>query len=173
MPNLTFILGGAASGKSNYSESLAKRCDIPRIYLATAQAFDREMTQKIAAHRRSRAADGWVTIEEPLALADALGRAPGGALVLLDCLTLWLSNILLAERDIAAEIDALMPALVGRDAPLIVVSNEVGAGIVPETPLGRRFRTAQGGLNQAVAARAHLVVSVMAGLPLALKGQLP
>ncbi|WP_175550274.1 bifunctional adenosylcobinamide kinase/adenosylcobinamide-phosphate guanylyltransferase [Palleronia salina] len=173
LPRLTFILGGAASGKSNYAETLAKGCDILRIYMATAQAFDDEMTQKIARHRAARAGDGWQTIEAPLDLPSALSETPPGALVLVDCLTLWLSNVLLAERDEAADCDALMAALSAHPGPLIVVSNETGQGIVPDTPLGRRFRNAQGRLNQRVAAEADLAVLVAAGLPLVLKGAVP
>ena len=171
LPRLTFILGGAASGKSAYAEGLARRVPGPRHYIATAQAFDDEMADKIAAHRAGRAEDGWTTIEAPLELGRALRDTPAG-LVLLDCLTLWLSNMILSEGD-QGSIDALPEALVARPGPLIVVSNEVGGGIVPETPLGRRFRNAQGRLNQAVASRADCVVTVMAGLPLALKGELP
>ncbi len=171
LPKLTFILGGAASGKSNYAESLAKTCDHPRIYIATAQAFDDEMRAKIARHRNAREADGWRTVEEPFALARAIGEAPGDHLVLVDCLTLWLSNVMLAQQDRSEE--GLIDALAARRGPTIVVSNEVGQGLVPETPLGRRFREAQGGLNRRVAGEADLVVAVMAGLPLALKGRLP
>ena len=170
---MTFILGGASSGKSNYAETLVKMCDMPRIYLATAQPFDAEMQAKITAHRAARAGDGWTTIEAPMDPLAAIGTTPKGHVVLLDCLTLWLSNAMLAGRDVDGEMAALMEGLRQHPGPLVVVSNEVGQGIVPETALGRQFRSAQGRLNQNVAGAADLVVNVIAGLPLTLKGDAP
>ncbi|RYH08319.1 bifunctional adenosylcobinamide kinase/adenosylcobinamide-phosphate guanylyltransferase [Tropicimonas sp. IMCC6043] len=169
---ITLVLGGASSGKSAWAESLVAGTGLPRIYLATAQAYDTEMEAKIDLHRRQRG-DGWQTIEAPHALAAALASLPAGHVVLLDCATMWLSNRLLAEAEVEVEAEALLAALESCESPVVVVSNEVGQGIVPESPLARRFRDLQGRLNRALAARADRVIAVMAGLPLALKGELP
>ena len=164
---IELVIGGARSGKSGYAERQALAAGLPVIYLATAQALDAEMAERIAHHRARRPA-GWRSVEEPVALADALAReAASDACVLVDCLTLWLTNVLLAGRD--AEIDrflAALPALPGR---ILLVSNEVGWGIVPENALARRFRDEQGRLNQRVAAACDRVTLVAAGLPLSLK----
>jgi adenosylcobinamide kinase/adenosylcobinamide-phosphate guanylyltransferase len=166
----TLVLGGARSGKSAHAERLARETGLSRIYLATAQAFDDEMSARIARHRADRAADGWLTVEEPIGLAAAIARHAGpDNVVLVDCLTLWLSNIMLGGRDVARMQAALISVLDGVRGPVILVSNEVGLGIVPETRLGRDFRDAQGRLNQAVAAVATHVTFVAAGLPLTLK----
>ncbi len=172
LPMLTFVLGGAASGKSAFAENLCFQSGMPRAYVATAQAFDDEMRAKIAAHRSQRGAD-WDTIEAPLDLAPVLRVRRPDEVVLLDCATLWLSNILLAEREPEVETDALLVALRACPAQVIVVSNEVGQGIVPNHALGRAFRAAQGRLNQRLAAQAGLVVQVIAGMPQVLKGDLP
>ena len=172
LQKLTMVLGGAASGKSDIAESLVKQGDKRLVYIATAQAFDHEMTEKIARHRVSRG-PGWRTIETPLDPGSAISSLSDGEIALLDCATLWLSNLLLAEADLAAEQARLFAALEGSAAPVVVVSNEVGAGIVPENALARRFRAAQGGFNRRLAARADTVIGVMAGLPFALKGQMP
>lgn len=166
----TLVLGGARSGKSRHAEGLIRAKGQVRVYIATAQAFDDEMRDRIARHRATRAEDGWTTIEEPLELAAAIAaaRQPGSA-VLVDCLTLWLSNIMLAGRDVEEQQAALLAVLGQGDAPIVFVSNEVGLGLVPETPLGRAFRDAQGRLNQALAAHCDHVVFVAAGLPLTLK----
>lgn len=169
---LTFILGGAASGKSAYAEGLVIGTGLPRSYVATAQAFDAEMTEKIAAHVQQRG-PGWITHDAPLDPASILQAQPADHIVLLDCVTLWLSNILLDGRDVDANTDTLLQALTGCPCPVVVVSNEVGQGIVPDNALSRRFRAAQGRINRRIAAQADTVVSVMAGLPLALKGTLP
>lgn len=167
--DLTFILGGAASGKSRFAEALLEGTKANRIYIATAQAFDTEMADKIAAHQAQRG-PGWTTVEAPLDLITPLAdRAPTDT-VLLDCATLWLTNILLADRDLTAEIDALITALAACSCPVIVVSNEVGQGIVPDNALSRRFRAAQGHLNQRLAAQAHRAALIVAGLPVVLKG---
>lgn len=172
MAGITLVLGGASSGKSAWAEALVARAGLPRIYIATAQAFDTEMEAKIAAHRRQRGT-GWRTIEAPHDLAAELDALPADHAVLLDCATMWLSNRLLAGAEVDGEADALVEALAGCASPVVVVSNEVGQGIVPESPLARRFRDEQGRLNRAIAARAGRVVAIMAGLPLALKGSLP
>ena len=168
---LSLVLGGAASGKSLFAENLMKGCRRRPIYVATAQAGDHEMAAKIAAHRASRG-PGWRTVEAPLDLKPVLGGVAAGDAVLIDCATLWLSNLMLAGADPQAAGSDLLAALARCPAPVVVVSNEVGAGIVPDTVLGRRFRQAQGRLNQRLAAQADLVVQVVAGLPLVLKGNL-
>lgn len=173
LPKLAFVLGGAASGKSDVAERLVRSWGETRVYVATARAFDDEMARKIAAHRESRATHGWRTVEAPVELARAVGDLPAGAVALIDCATLWLSNLLLEEAEIGPAIEALCDALAAAPCPVAVVSNEVGAGVVPETPLGRQFRTAQGALNRQLATRADPVIGVMAGLPFALKGALP
>jgi adenosylcobinamide kinase/adenosylcobinamide-phosphate guanylyltransferase len=165
----TLVLGGARSGKSAFAEKLIGDSGLTRIYLATAAAGDDEMKARIAHHRIQRG-EGWTTIEEPLALVDALTReAIHGRVVLVDCLTLWLSNLMLAERDPDIEARRLTRFLGVTKYPVVLVSNEVGLGLVPDTPLGRRFRDAQGRLNQIVAACVPNVVFIAAGLPLWLK----
>jgi adenosylcobinamide kinase/adenosylcobinamide-phosphate guanylyltransferase len=167
-PQLTLVLGGARSGKSRYAESLTTSLPPAWIYLATAEPRDAEMAERIAAHRSRRGA-GWRTIEEPHDIAAVLAADEGTTLI--DCLTLWLSNRMLAGADIDTEIVGLEVALAARLRPAVLVSNEVGAGIVPDNALARRFRDLQGRLNQRLAARADRVVLVIAGLPLIVKGQ--
>ncbi|KIZ46873.1 MULTISPECIES: bifunctional adenosylcobinamide kinase/adenosylcobinamide-phosphate guanylyltransferase [Rhodopseudomonas] len=165
----TLVLGGARSGKSGFAERLVESSGRSQIYLATATAGDAEMTARIAHHRARRGA-GWTTVEEPLALVEALTReAIHGRAVLVDCLTLWLSNLMLAERDPEIEARRLTRFLGVAQYPIVLVSNEIGLGLVPETPLGRAFRDAQGRLNQIVAATVPNVVFIAAGLPLWLK----
>lgn len=172
LPALTLVVGGARSGKSRLAERLVTATGRPRTYIATAQAFDAEMRSRIDQHRTDRGPD-WTTLEAPLDIAAALrGCNPAGA-ILLDCATLWLSNTLLADQDLDDASQRLIDALATSPAPVVVVSNEVGWGIVPENALARRFRDAQGRLNQMIAARAGLVVGVMAGLPIVLRGNLP
>jgi adenosylcobinamide kinase/adenosylcobinamide-phosphate guanylyltransferase len=166
---LTLVLGGARSGKSRYAESLVAATAPPWVYVATAQALDAEMAERIG-HHRARRGDGWHTVEAPHRLADAVDAAPAGAL-LIDCLTLWLTNRMLAEADIEAESGALEAALARRGGVAVLVSNEVGSGIVPDNALARRFADLQGRLNQRLAAHADRVVLVVAGLPLIVKGQ--
>ena len=168
----TLVIGGARSGKSSFAEGLVMATDRPRRYIATAQAWDAEMRSRIAQHRDQRG-DGWITVEAPLGLAGALADARANEVVLVDCATLWLSNHLLAEADLEAEAAKLQAAIAECAAPIVVVSNEVGWSIVPDNALARAFRDAQGRLNQRMAAQAGLVVAVMAGLPIVLKGQLP
>ena len=166
--NITLVLGGARSGKSRYAESLIAALPPPWTYLATAEAGDTEMAARIATHRARRGPQ-WQTIEAPRDLAAAL-KSRQTMPVLVDCLTLWLSNLMLADTDIDAEIARLEAALADTGAPVVLVANEVGSGIVPDNPLGRRFRDLQGVLNQRIASRADRVVLVVAGLPLAIKG---
>jgi adenosylcobinamide kinase / adenosylcobinamide-phosphate guanylyltransferase len=169
----TLVLGGARSGKSAFAERLVSGSGLARVYVATATAGDDEMHARIARHRTQRG-DGWHTVEEPLALVDCLAReaAPERAVVV-DCLTLWLSNLMHAGQDDEAETRKLAAWLPQADGPIILVSNEVGLGLVPETPLGRRFRDAQGRLNQRIAATVDSVVFIVAGLPLRLKHPSP
>lgn len=165
---LTLVLGGARSGKSRFAEGLLAATAPPWLYLATAQALDSEMAARIADHRARRGA-GWETVEVAFGLADALAAVPEGRPVLVDCLTLWLSNVLLAGRDVDAECGRLAAALARPRGPWVVVANEVGLGIVPENALARRFRDAAGWLNQQVAATADRVVLTVAGLPVEVK----
>jgi adenosylcobinamide kinase / adenosylcobinamide-phosphate guanylyltransferase len=164
---LTLVLGGARSGKSAFAEAEVTALPPPWLYVATAQAFDEEMRERIASHRARRAA-GWETVEAPLDVSNVLAAA-GERPVLVDCLTLWLSNLLLGEHDIAAATAALDAALEARRAPTVLVANEVGLGIVPDNPLARAFRDAAGRLNQHIAARADRVVFLVAGLPMRVK----
>jgi adenosylcobinamide kinase / adenosylcobinamide-phosphate guanylyltransferase len=166
----TLVLGGARSGKSRLAESLAAG---QRHYIATAQAFDDEMRLRILQHQQQRGT-GWITHEVLFGLPEKLAEADGkGRFILVDCLTLWLSNLLLQEKDWDAPAADLCRVLGHLESDIVLVSNEVGLSIVPDTPLGRRFRDAQGILNQRVAAAVDNVVFVAAGLPLLLKGQLP
>lgn len=164
--SLHFVLGGARSGKSAYAERLFE-ADPVCVYIATAQAFDDEMRARIGEHQ-DRRDERWTTYDAPFDLVGALKQA-GDRPVLVDCLTLWLTNWMLADMDYAAASERLVTYLATRGTKTVLVSNEVGLGIVPETPLGRRFRDAQGRLNQKVAAAADRVVFVAAGLPLIMK----
>jgi adenosylcobinamide kinase / adenosylcobinamide-phosphate guanylyltransferase len=165
---LTLVLGGARSGKSRYAESLVMALPSPWLYVATAEARDSEMAERVAVHQ-GRRGPNWTTVETPRDIAGALA-ANANTPALVDCLTLWLSNVLLADADVDAEIEHLDGALAHAAAPIVLVANEVGSGIVPNNALGRRFRDLQGLLNQRIAARADRVFLVVAGLPLTLKG---
>lgn len=166
---ITLLLGGARSGKSRLAEDLAGRRDGRLVYIATAEAFDDEMRARIATHK-ARRSDRWHNIEAPVAVAEVLQALPPetGA-VLVDCLTLWLSNLMHGGRDVEAEAAGLVQALGAVRFPVLLVSNEVGLGIVPENRLARDFRDHQGRLNQAIAAAADHVIFMAAGLPLILK----
>jgi len=164
---IELVIGGARSGKSAFAEAQALASGLRVDYLATGEARDAEMDERIAHHRARRPA-GWRTVEEPLLLAAALRRAAApDTCLLVDCLTLWLANVLLAERD--GEVAKLLETLPELPGWIILVSNEVGWGIVPENALARRFRDEQGRLNQRVAALADRVTLVAAGLALPLK----
>ena len=168
LPPLTLVLGGARSGKSAYAESLFGGRGA--VYVATAEAIDDEMRERIARHR-ARRGGGWTTVEAPLDLAGALrahGRR-GGAGVLVDCLTVWLGNLMHAERDVDREAGRLLESLAAPEVPVVLVANEVGLGVVPDNPMARAFRDHAGRLNQALAGRADRVAFVAAGLPLVLK----
>lgn len=183
MSDITLLLGGARSGKTKRALELASRAfsqadgtDARQsggalIYIATAEAGDEEMTARIARHKAERGPQ-WRTIESPLALAETLSANAGpGNIIVVDCLTLWLSNVLLAERDVETQTQALCVAVERTPAKLILISNEVGLGIVPASPLGRQFRDCQGRLNQAMADIAGTVEFIAAGLSLRLKPQ--
>ncbi|AEH88244.1 bifunctional adenosylcobinamide kinase/adenosylcobinamide-phosphate guanylyltransferase [Mesorhizobium opportunistum] len=165
---LTFIIGGARSGKSAHAEILATALPSPWTYIATAEAYDDEMRERIALHR-TRRGEGWSTIDAPLDLAGALEALPDNQPVLVDCLTLWLTNHMLAEHDIEQECRRLTDVLLRPRGSWFVVSNEVGQGIVPDNALARRFRDAAGRLNQQVAAISDTVLLMVAGLPLKVK----
>ncbi|MGH6866925.1 MAG: bifunctional adenosylcobinamide kinase/adenosylcobinamide-phosphate guanylyltransferase [Methyloceanibacter sp.] len=167
---MTLVLGGARSGKSRYAESLITEAPKPWVYIATAEARDDEMAARIAEHR-ARRETGWQTIEASHDIADALKAAPNEAAVLIDCLTLWLSNMMEPGFDVDAQTLRLQEALTSRAGQTVLVANEVGLGIVPNNALGRSFRDAQGTLNQRIAAQAGRVVFMIAGLPNLVKGQ--
>ncbi len=175
LPAITLILGGARSGKSRHAERIVEHAAENATYCATAEPGDAEMAARIAAHRARREKSGggafWRTVEAPLALPEAIrGESRADRPILVDCLTLWLSNLMLAGREIEGEVAALVAALRDAAGPVVLVANEVGLGNVPETPLGRRFRDEAGRLNQEIAGLADRVVFVAAGLPLVLKG---
>ncbi|GAA6209594.1 bifunctional adenosylcobinamide kinase/adenosylcobinamide-phosphate guanylyltransferase [Cognatishimia sp. WU-CL00825] len=172
LAKISLILGGASSGKSAFAEQMVKETGSPKVYLATAQAYDPEMQAKIAAHLVMRG-ENWATIEEPLALKSTLESLSENHVVLLDCATMWLSNHLLAASDIEREVTELLSSLDKCKARVVIVSNEVGMGIVPDNALARQFRDEQGKLNQKLAQSADLVAFVIAGLPQVLKGKLP
>ena len=166
----TFILGGARSGKSARALRLAGIASDQRVFIATAEALDEEMTARIARHQAERN-ESWETVEAPLDLVDAIERrAADDRIVVVDCLTLWLSNLMHHERDIEIESANLVTALTAVNGDVILVSNEVGLGLVPEDQLGRNFRDLQGRLNQSVASACDVVEFVAAGLPIRLKG---
>ena len=163
------VLGGARSGKSAYAQRLAETHGPERLYLATAAADDEEMVARIARHQADRG-QGWTTLEEPLEIATALlTHTQAGRVVVVDCLTLWLSNLMLAGRDPGPALTALADALRRLAGPAILVSNEVGMGIVPDHKLGREFRDWQGRTNREIGAACDVVIFVAAGFPLQLK----
>ncbi|PSH65990.1 bifunctional adenosylcobinamide kinase/adenosylcobinamide-phosphate guanylyltransferase [Phyllobacterium sophorae] len=167
---VTFILGGARSGKSSFAEGLIEASGLEAVYLATGKAWDDEMSARIGLHK-ARRGSAWTTIEEPLDLVGLLqSESAGNRAVLVDCLTLWLTNLMMAERDIEAETAELVAVLPRLKGPLVFVSNEVGLGIVPENRMAREFRDHAGRLHQAVAGAAATVYFVAAGLPLKMKG---
>ncbi len=170
---LTLVLGGARSGKSRFAEALVEGSGLDAVYVATGQAGDGEMAARIAHHQARRGA-AWRTLEAPLSLAAALAReaAPGRA-VLVDCLTLWLANIMADGRDVEAEAAQLIAALADLSGPVVLVSNEVGQGIVPDNALARAFRDHAGRLHQDIAAAADAVHFVTAGLAQTLKVPTP
>jgi adenosylcobinamide kinase/adenosylcobinamide-phosphate guanylyltransferase len=169
--DITLVLGGASSGKSAWAEQYILGRAEKVGYIATAQAFDAEMKEKIAQHR-ARRGDEWTTLEEPLDIVSCFDTFRDDHPVLLDCATLWLSNLMLAKKDLWMESNALMEHLKHHSGELVIVSNETGLSVVPHTKMGRDFQKAQGHLNQQLAALADRVVFIVAGLPMLLKGQL-
>ena len=170
MGAVTLVLGGARSGKSARAEAMVEASGLAPIYLATGRAWDDEMRTRIAAHA-ARRGPGWRTVEEPVDLVVALRReGAGDRAILVDCLTLWVTNLMLAERGVDGEADALVAALPTLPGETVLVSNEVGLGIVPENAMARAFRDHAGRLHQKIAAVADRVELVAAGLPLVLKG---
>ena len=171
-PKTSLILGGASSGKSAFAEKLVVKSGRKPVYLATCTANDPEMRQRIKRHQERR--DGrWRELEVPIDLAGALGWIAADEIVLVDCLTLWLSNLMESNKDINVAIKSLQLQMKAIVSPVVLVSNELGMGLVPDTKLGRQFRDEQGRLNQKIAESADVVTFVAAGLPLCLKGQLP
>ena len=170
LPNSTLVLGGARSGKSRFAENLVTSSGLERHYIATGRAWDEEMQARIDQHKADRGAS-WTTHEEPLALAERLAAIDGaGRAILVDCLTLWLTNLMMEGRDIAVQAAALAAWLPQAKARLVIVSNEVGLGIVPENRMAREFRDHAGRLHQMIAAKAGEVYFIAAGLPLKMKG---
>lgn len=172
LPDLSLVIGGAASGKSEFAENLVMSGGSAWTYIATSRVLDSEMQSKVDRHAARRGA-GWTVVEAPDHATRAL-RDPGGDRpVLFDCATMWLSNVMMDDRDLKVEQAALLDALAACPAPVVVVTNETGQGIVPDNALARHFRESQGRLNIALARQSGLVVQVVAGLPNVLKGTLP
>lgn len=166
---LYLVLGGARSGKSRHAEARIEACPPPWRYIATAEPLDEEMRRRIRAHRDRRGAC-WQTVEAPLEIAAALDDCPPETPVLVDCLTLWLSNLMIGDRPVEPAAEGLIAALERRRGTAVLVANEVGMGIVPENRLARDFRDAAGALHRALAARAEHVHFMVAGIPLIVKG---
>lgn len=163
------VVGGQRSGKSRFAEDLVLRSGRRPVYIATGAARDEEMTERIALHRARRGSE-WTTVEAPLDLAGALAQTAGeGVAVLVDCLTLWLSNLVEAERDVDRETGALLAALADAAGPVVLVSNEVGSGVIPANALARHYADALGTLNQRVGAEVGRVVFMAAGQPVVVK----
>ncbi len=172
LPQLSVALGGAASGKSAVAENMIISSGLNPVYIATGQAFDGEMETKINLHK-ARRGPAWRLEEAAGSIAPALATAKPGEAVLLDCATMWLSNKMLRDEPLAGCETEFLRELGACTVPLLIVTNEVGQGIVPDNAMSRAFREAQGRLNIAIAAKADLVVQVVAGLPIVLKGKLP
>lgn len=172
LPNLSFVLGGAASGKSVFAENLILNSRLRPTYIATSRIWDTETKTRVDVHK-SRRDDTWTTVEASFDLCTVLSRAKPDQAILIDCATMWLTNHMLEENDLSTAQGQLLSDLKTCAAPVVIVSNEVGQGIVPDNALARQFREAQGRLNIALAAQSEMVVQVVAGLPNVLKGTMP
>ena len=164
LPRLVFVLGGAASGKSEFAEKLTRASDLTPIYVATGRVWDDEQKKRVGIHQSRRDA-AWQTVEAPVELAAVVAAGQPNQALLVDCATMWLTNLMMDD-------DTLQEALAKSAAPIVIVSNEVGQGIVPENAMARAFREHQGRCNIALADQADVVVHVVAGLPMLLKGEL-
>ena len=164
------ITGGARSGKSSFAEQRVKEFGAPLVYIATAEAFDSEMKDRIALHQARRGPD-WQTVHAPLKLPQVLREADGKGPCLVDCLTIWLNNLMFAEQETATAADQLVAAIAARSDPVVLVTNEVGSGIVPENALARRFRDEAGRMNQIIAAAVDEVYVSISGIPVRIKPQ--
>ena len=172
LPELTLVFGGVSSGKTNLAERLVAASGGRPVYIATAEPRDREMRDKIERHRQSRG-EAWKTIEAPLDVSAALAECKRCDAVLIDCVTIWLSNVVCSGMDTETACDSLLKAIDQADFPILIVSNEVGLGGIAGDPKARLFARLQGELNQRLSTRADLVIAVIAGLPLKLKGDAP
>jgi len=172
LPKGTFVLGGAASGKSEWAETFIINSGLNPVYLATGRIWDDETAVRVKIHKNRRD-DRWDTVEEPLEIGPVLAALGPNRPVLIDCATMWLNNLMMEKADIVPATDTLISSLRACAAPWVIVSNEVGHGIVPENALARGFRVAQGRLNIALAREADLAMMIVAGLPQTLKGGLP
>ncbi|MBO6816106.1 MAG: bifunctional adenosylcobinamide kinase/adenosylcobinamide-phosphate guanylyltransferase [Rhizobiaceae bacterium] len=165
----TFILGGARSGKSRFAEQSVVKSGLKPVYIATGRAFDDSMVDRIH-HHRDRRGDEWTTVEEPLALVDALRQSSfPGSMILVDCLTLWITNLMMAEADVIKECAGLIEFLGGTQVPVVLVSNETGQGVIPDNAMAREFTDLAGSVHQEVAAACDHVYLVTAGIPQKLK----
>jgi adenosylcobinamide kinase/adenosylcobinamide-phosphate guanylyltransferase len=178
MSHLLLVTGGCRSGKSAYAQSRAMSIPGRRAYVATCPVIDEEMARRVDAHRRAREGQDWTTLEEPLDLAGLFSRRPAFETILVDCITLWINNLMyqaeqsdreLSEDDLTPLCTAMLDAAAALPAVVIFVANEVGLGIVPDNPQARRFRDLAGRANQLIAARAEEVVLLCSGIPLTLK----
>jgi len=181
MARIVLVTGGGRSGKSSYGQRLAEAHPEPRLLIATTVPFDEELKERVERHRRSRARRAWSTIEEPVDLAGAMAGSAGFAVVLVDCLTMWVSNLMweatarvagggYTEEQVAKKCEDLLAACRALEATVILVTNEVGLGIIPDNPQARLFRDLLGRCNQIIAADADAVIFMISGLPLQLKG---
>lgn len=173
IPAISFVIGGAASGKSAWAEGLVRGANLAKVYIATAEALDEEIATKITAHKRARAGQGWRTVEAPHTLSESIAQIDAEEIALIDCATFWLTNTMFGPRPWCEALDELTATMAHCPAPLVIVSNEIGHGIVPNDPATRAFRSAHGEMNQKLAAVSDLAVLVTAGLPQVLKGRLP
>jgi adenosylcobinamide kinase / adenosylcobinamide-phosphate guanylyltransferase len=173
MPDKIFVIGGCRSGKSSHALELAENISGKRIFLATCIPYDDEMKERVSNHQQVRSRD-WITIEEPVDLSDAImENAATSGVVLVDCLTLWISNLMMkniSQEEMVQEVRQLTRSIQDAPCSVILVSNEVGSGIVPENPLARAFRDSAGMVNQNVAAVANKVIWMVAGIPVVIKG---